>query len=127
MFCRHVFGNISGGFRGISRFLGKFAGISRKNLKFAGPRPRELSEALTIGGSPFGKERSKHFTLGTKLLSIYLPMQKEIVFESPQHLKKLNFVCRQIISEALFPYNLLFYIATYLWCDFYCQLFTFIM
>ena len=22
MFCRHVFGNISGGFRGISRFLG---------------------------------------------------------------------------------------------------------
>ena len=37
MFCRHVFGNISGGFRGISCFLGKFAG----------PRPRELSEALT--------------------------------------------------------------------------------
>ena len=36
MFCRHVFGNISGGFRGISRFLGNFAG----------PRPREISEAL---------------------------------------------------------------------------------
>ena len=28
MFCRHVFGNISGGFRGISRFLGEFRGIS---------------------------------------------------------------------------------------------------
>ena len=36
MFCRHVFGNISGGFRGISRFFGNFAG----------PRPREISEAL---------------------------------------------------------------------------------
>ena len=32
----HVFGNISGG----------FCGISRKNLNFAGPRPREISEAL---------------------------------------------------------------------------------
>ena len=42
MFSRHVFGNISGGFRGITRFLG----ISRKYLKFAGPRPREISEAL---------------------------------------------------------------------------------
>ena len=29
MFCRHVFGNISGGFRGISRFLGNFAGFCR--------------------------------------------------------------------------------------------------
>ena len=38
MFCRHVFGNISGGFRG----------ISRKYLNFAGPRPREISEALNI-------------------------------------------------------------------------------
>ena len=36
MFCRHIFGNISGGFRGISRFFGNFAG----------PRPREISEAL---------------------------------------------------------------------------------
>ena len=27
MLCRHVFGNISGGFRGISRFLGNFAGF----------------------------------------------------------------------------------------------------
>ena len=27
MFCRHVFGNISGGFRGISRFFGNFAEI----------------------------------------------------------------------------------------------------
>ena len=36
MFCRHVFGNISGRFRGISRFFGNFAG----------PRPREISEAL---------------------------------------------------------------------------------
>ena len=27
MFCRHVFGNISGGFRGISCFLGNFAGF----------------------------------------------------------------------------------------------------
>ena len=39
MFCRHVFGNISGGFRGI------FWGIS---LDFAGPRPREILEALKI-------------------------------------------------------------------------------
>ena len=38
MFCRHVFGNISGGFRG----------ISRKYLNFAGPRPCEISEALLI-------------------------------------------------------------------------------
>ena len=36
MFCRHVFGNISGGFCGISRFFGNFAG----------PRPHEISEAL---------------------------------------------------------------------------------
>ena len=36
MFCRHVFGNISGGFRSISRFFGNFAG----------PRPLEISEAL---------------------------------------------------------------------------------
>ena len=27
MFCRHVFGNFSGGFCGISRFLGNFAEI----------------------------------------------------------------------------------------------------
>ena len=27
MFCRHAFGNISGGFRGISRFFGNFAGF----------------------------------------------------------------------------------------------------
>ena len=46
MFCRHVFGNISGGFRGISRFFGEFRGISRKYQNFAGPRPREISEAL---------------------------------------------------------------------------------
>ena len=39
MFCRHVFGNISGGFRG----------ISRKYPNFAGPRPREISEALQLG------------------------------------------------------------------------------
>ena len=38
MFCRCVFGNISGGFRG----------ISRKYLNFAGPRPSEISEALNI-------------------------------------------------------------------------------
>ena len=38
MFCRHVFGNISGGFRGFSRFFGNFAG----------PRPREISEALNV-------------------------------------------------------------------------------
>ena len=38
MFCRHVFRNISGAFRGISRFFGNFAG----------PRPREISEALPI-------------------------------------------------------------------------------
>ena len=38
MFCRHVFGNISGTFRGISR-------------DFAGPRPREISEALIFGGA----------------------------------------------------------------------------
>ena len=35
MFCRHVFGNISGGFSGILRFLGNFAEIP------------ELSEALS--------------------------------------------------------------------------------
>ena len=28
MFCRHVFGNISGGFRGISGILGNFAGFA---------------------------------------------------------------------------------------------------
>ena len=38
MFCPHVFGNISGGSRG----------ISRKNLNFAGPGPREISEALIL-------------------------------------------------------------------------------
>ena len=37
MFCRHVFGNISCGFRG----------ISRKYLNFVGPRPCEISEALS--------------------------------------------------------------------------------
>ena len=42
MFCRHVFGNISGGFR----VFRVFWGISRKHLNFAGPRPREISEAL---------------------------------------------------------------------------------
>ena len=36
MFCRHVFGNISGGFRG----------ISQKYLNLAGPRLRKISEAL---------------------------------------------------------------------------------
>ena len=41
-----VFGNISGGFRGIFSFLGEFRGISRKDLNFAGPRPREISQAL---------------------------------------------------------------------------------
>ena len=29
-------------------FLGEFRGISRKYLNYAGPRPREISEALTI-------------------------------------------------------------------------------
>ena len=45
MFCRHVFGNISCGFRS----------ISRKCLNFAGPQPREISEALLgwIPCSPF--------------------------------------------------------------------------
>ena len=47
MFCRQVFGNISGGFRGISRFWGEFRGILWKYLNFTGPRPREISEALT--------------------------------------------------------------------------------
>ena len=40
MFCRHVFGNI----------FGEFRGISRKHLNFAGPRLREISEALHRGG-----------------------------------------------------------------------------
>ena len=48
MFCRHVFGNISSGFRGISRFFWEFRRISLKSLNFAGPRPREISEALYI-------------------------------------------------------------------------------
>ena len=39
--------NISGGFRGITLFLGEFRGISRKYLNFAGPRPGKISEALT--------------------------------------------------------------------------------
>ena len=30
MFCQHVFGNIFGGFRGISRFFGNFAGFRGK-------------------------------------------------------------------------------------------------
>ena len=45
MFCRHVFGNFSGGFRG----------ILRKYLNFAGPQPREISEALFIQGEPCHK------------------------------------------------------------------------
>ena len=32
MFCRHVFGNISGGFHGISRFFGNFAGFRGNTL-----------------------------------------------------------------------------------------------
>ena len=39
MFCRHVFGNISGGFRGISRFLGNFAGF-RGNTRISRVRDR---------------------------------------------------------------------------------------
>ena len=51
MFCRHVFGNISGGFRGISCFFGNnFRGISGKYLNFAGLRPHEISEALLTAG-----------------------------------------------------------------------------
>ena len=38
MFYQQVFGNISGGFCGISRFCGNFAGL----------RPREISEALSL-------------------------------------------------------------------------------
>ena len=41
MFCQHVFGNISSGFR-------IFLGILRKYLNFAGPRPSEISEALLV-------------------------------------------------------------------------------
>ena len=40
MFCRHVFGNISGGFRGISRFLGNFAGF-RGNTRISRVRDHE--------------------------------------------------------------------------------------
>ena len=43
MFCRHVFGNISGRFRGILPFMGNFAG----------PRSRETSEALTYRNTVF--------------------------------------------------------------------------
>ena len=46
MFCRQVFGNISGGISRYFAFWGEFLGISRKYLNFAGPRPREISEAL---------------------------------------------------------------------------------
>ena len=34
-------------------FLGEIRGISEKTLKFAGPRPRELSEALSVGCKSF--------------------------------------------------------------------------
>ena len=47
MFCRHVSGNISGGFRSISHFFGNFADFTEKP-DFAGPRPREISEALIL-------------------------------------------------------------------------------
>lgn len=48
MFCRDVFGNISGGSRGISRFLGGISLDFRENLNFAGQQLREISEALFI-------------------------------------------------------------------------------
>ena len=61
MFCQHVFGNISSGFRSISRFFWEFRGISRKYQNFAGPRPREISEAL-LGG--YIKAKGLFFELG---------------------------------------------------------------
>ena len=60
------------------------------------------------------------------LLGIYLPVQKEIAFESRQHLKNLLFLAKSSQKPFFFPYNLLFYITTYFWCDFFGQLFTFI-
>ena len=53
MFCRHVFGNISRGFRGISRFGGNFAGFRGYTWISHVPRPREISEALVIFVVPF--------------------------------------------------------------------------
>ena len=49
MFCRHIFGNISGGFRGISCFFGNFAGFrgntwisrARDRAKYQKPWLRE--------------------------------------------------------------------------------------
>ena len=45
-------------------FLGEFRGISRKYLNFAGPRPREISEALTM---PFPYKNSASHGVNTLL------------------------------------------------------------
>ena len=50
MFCRHVFGNISGGFRGISRFFGNFAGF-RGNTRISRVRDRAKYQKPCINGN----------------------------------------------------------------------------
>ena len=54
MFCSHVFGNISGGFRGISRFFGNFAEI---------PEFRESATARNIRSPAYHMDTylNKHY------------------------------------------------------------------
>ena len=75
MFCRHVFGNISGGFRGISRFLGNFAEIpefrgsaTARNIR----SPVKLTEKI-IRENAFEQKKKKpglNLTLGYELISL---------------------------------------------------------
>ena len=93
MFCRHVFGNISGGFRGISRFFWKFRGISRKYLNFAGPRPRKISEALFLRTSWHRREGNWR----NKLLDT-----SNIIEEVVTYVTLLIFIYHIIINNAVF-------------------------
>ena len=112
MFCRHVFGNISGRFRGISRFFGNFAG----------PRPREISEALNYKRTVKSILLIKKFlglaemTFGLVYAALSLPEWQavKITFSSPCCLREIEIICLFVLCFLHLPTTYLFLLLFYL-------------
>ena len=112
MFCQHVFGNISCGFRGISRFLGNFAGF-RGNAWISRVRDR----------AKYQKPCNMHVTVKSpaSCCHLYITFNCYFIITYNRQRSKYRFIIYSTMwIAAVNDYNFLVYV--WLFCPFFLQL-----
>ena len=101
MFCWHVFGNISGGFRGISRFLGNFAGF-RRNTWISRVRDRaKYQTPWNVDIDPYLRHVKLYadlFKICCKIIPFFLVLQSHT-----HQLVTLKWISVSYVQEQVFP------------------------